>query len=228
MIETVQPSLRERQRQQTHELIRRTAYELAVEQGTAAVSVQGICAAAGVSSRTFFNHFRSKDEAFIPELPDFTEAEQRAFVDGGTDLVSALEQLLGGHIALVQENARGGEGPRAMKRLLEVNPELVPRAMAVFEALEQKVAALVARRTGRPAGDLFCAVAALTATSTMRAALGAWEDGDTSDGDLQSVVADAFALLRELLTESSPVRVGSLEPDGGNADHTRHAALHHR
>jgi hypothetical protein len=72
--------------------------------------------------------------------------------------------------------------------------------MAVFEALEQRVAGLVARRTGRPAPDLFCTVAALTATSAMRAAFGTWEDGAAPAGELQSAVADAFAVLRGLLT----------------------------
>ena len=203
--ETVRPNLRERQRAETHQLIRRTAYELAVERGTSTVSVQSICAAAGVSTRTFFNHFRSKDEALIPDLPDFAEAAQRAFVDRvRPDLIAALEELLGGHIARVQAQAHGGEGPQAMKRLLETNPELLPRAMAVFEALEQRVAALVARRTGRPAGDLFCTVAALTATSAMRAAFGTWEDGSAEGGELLPAVSAAFAVLRDLLAPQDP------------------------
>lgn len=205
MTETVRPGLRERQRAETHQLIRRTAYGLAVERGVSAISVQGICTAAGVSPRTFFNHFRSKDEALIPDLPDFAEAAQQAFVDlVRPDLVGALEELLGDHIGRVQQHADGGEGPRAMKRLLVANPELVPRAMAVFQAHEQRVVALVARRTGRPATDLYCVVAALTATSAMRAALGTWEDGDTADGDLPSAVAEAFDALRSLLERCGP------------------------
>jgi AcrR family transcriptional regulator len=198
--ETLRPTLRERQREETHQLIRRTAYDLAVERGVSAVSVQIICAAAGVSTRTFFNHFRSKDEALIPDLPDFPDAARSAFLDGTrSDLVTALEELLGDHIAWMQEQAHGGEGPRAMKCLLESSPELVPRAMAVFEALEQRVAALVALRTGRPAADLFCTVAALTATSAMRAAFGAWEEGSAQGGELQPAVSAAFAVLRDLL-----------------------------
>jgi AcrR family transcriptional regulator len=205
MTSSARPTLRERQRDETHGLIRRTTYELAVERGVSAVSVQSICAAAGVSTRTFFNHFRSKDEALIPDLPDFPDAAQRAFVDGvDPDLLTALEELLGEHIAWVQERADGGEGPRAMKRLLEANPELVPRAMAVFEALEQRVAALVARRTGRPSVDLFCTVAALTATSAMRAAFGTWEDGSADGAELRPAVSSAFAVLRELLAPPEP------------------------
>lgn len=205
MIETARPSLRERQRAETHQLIRHTAYALAVERGVSAVSVQSICAAAGVSSRTFFNHFPSKDEALVPDLPDFTEAAQRAFVERTEpDLVRALEALLSDHLVWMQAQVDADEGPRAMKRLLAANPELVPRAMAVFEALEQRVAGLVARRTGRPATDLFCTVAALTATSAMRAAFGTWEDGTAPVGDLQSAVADAFVVLRDLLSPHDP------------------------
>jgi AcrR family transcriptional regulator len=200
MTETARLPLRERQRRETHELIRRAAYELAVERGVAAVSVQDVCAVAGVSSRTFFNHFRSKDEALVPDLPDFPEPARRAFTDAvEPDLVRALESLVAEHLAWMQEHAGGDAGPRAMKRLLTANPELLPRAMAVFEALEQRVAALVAERTGRPAVDLYCTVAALTATSAMRAAFGTWEDGEARDGELLPAVSAAFAVLRDLL-----------------------------
>ena len=205
MTTTERPGLRERQRQETHELIRRTAYELAVERGVAAVSVHDVCAAAGVSSRRFFNHFRSKDEALVPDLPDFPEPVRRAFVDSvEPDLVRALETLLGDHVAWVQASGGVGDGPQAMMRLLAANPELVPRAMAVFEALEQRVAGLVAERTGRPGVDLYCTVAALTATSAMRAAFGSGEGGVARDGDLLPAVAAAFAVLRGLLAGTPP------------------------
>jgi AcrR family transcriptional regulator len=56
-----------------------------------AVSVQGISDAAGVSPRTFFNHFRSKDEALLPDFPDFRPEAAQAFLDGDEpDLFAAL------------------------------------------------------------------------------------------------------------------------------------------
>jgi AcrR family transcriptional regulator len=196
------PSLRERQRQETHLLIRRTALALAAEHGVAGLSVQAICAEAGISARTFFNHFRSKDEALLPDFPEFSAAVVQAFVDAREpDLVAALETLLGNHLALAQEQqAQLGISPADMMRLLEANPELLPRALVVFGGLEQRVAGLVARRTGRPTDELFCTVAALTATSALRAGIGALPDAGPVDADLvRRRVADAFAVLRRLV-----------------------------
>jgi AcrR family transcriptional regulator len=202
----VRPGLRERQRQETHQLIRRTAYDLAVQRGVSALSVQAICEAAGVSSRTFFNHFRSKDEALVPDFPDFPAEAEQAFVDAvEPDLVVALQGLMADHLACAEEHDGVGEAPAAMQRLLQANPELLPRALAVFGALEQRLAALVARRTGQEPADLFCVVAALTATSAMRAAFAALPDDGTDTGAaLQRLVPEAFAVLRGLLTGSAP------------------------
>ena len=92
-----------------------------------------------------------------------------------------------------------------MMRLLEANPELLPRALAVFGALEQRVAALVAERTGRPADDLFCGVAALTATSALRAGIQTLPDAGPVDAELlRQRVSAAFAVLRRLVDGDPP------------------------
>ena len=214
-----QPGLRERQRQETHALIRRTAIALTTEKGLAAVSVQGICAAAGVSSRTFFNHFRSKDEALVPDLPDFCDDARRAFLAADEpDLVTALGTLLGDHVT--RTHARGDEGsdPLVMRSLVEANPELLPRALAVFGALEQRVTELVARRTGRAPGDLRCIVAALAATSALRAVVMSLPAG-AEDVDLPRLVAGSFAELRRLLAAADPPGRGKpLQPGAPSTD----------
>ncbi len=210
---TGRPGLRERQRQETHLLIRRTAFELTLENGAAAVSVKTICDAAGVSARTFFNHFRSKDEALVPDFPDFSPEAQQAFVQGiEPDLVSALEQLLRGYVACLQEESGHQLGPKAMKRLLEANPELLPRLLSVFEAQQQMITDLVARRTGRSADDLFCLVAALATSATLRAAYTVVvtrtpeidEPGSPDRGilneQLEAAIHEAFSALRQLAT----------------------------
>lgn len=198
--------LRERQREQTHALIRRTAYRLALERGVATVSVGDISRAAGVSPRTFFNHFRSKDEALIPDLPDFDPGARRAFLAAVDEpLIDGLEAVLAGHTARTRDCAGVGEGPSAMQRLVETNPELLPRALAVFQAAETRIAALVAERTGRATGDLFCAVAAAAAMAAVRVAVttcnGAADPADRADrsGPPPIAIAMAFAQLRAVV-----------------------------
>jgi AcrR family transcriptional regulator len=200
---TAKPGLRERQRQETHGAIRRAAYDLIVADGASSVSVQHICEAAGVSQRTFFNHFRSKDEALLPDFPDFDAGAQEGFVaGGGPDLIAALGDLLSGFVLWLGHSQEQILGPAAMRRLMLANPELIPRAMAVFETQERKIAELVALRTGRDRDDLFCRVASLTASSAMRAAFMAWAEADPADPADLPDPAESQDRLKDLMDQS--------------------------
>ncbi|MFD6364649.1 TetR/AcrR family transcriptional regulator, partial [Streptomyces roseolus] len=57
--------LRERKKRATRAALVEAAVRLAVERGVENVTVDAISAAAGVSTRTFFNYFDSRDEVFV-------------------------------------------------------------------------------------------------------------------------------------------------------------------
>ena len=60
--------LRERKRQQTRQALISAAVQLFAEKGYDETTVAEIAAAAGVSTKTFFNYFASKDEVLFPHL----------------------------------------------------------------------------------------------------------------------------------------------------------------
>ncbi|WP_144790647.1 TetR/AcrR family transcriptional regulator [Kocuria palustris] len=66
-------SLRERKKAQTWHELHVAAAEAVLDRGLHAVTVEEVAASAGVSPRTFFNYFASKDHALLgvrdPELP---------------------------------------------------------------------------------------------------------------------------------------------------------------
>lgn len=198
------PCLRQRQLLATRETIRRAALDLATERGSTTVSVQDISAAAGVSPRTFFNHFRTKDEALVPDLPDFTDEQRRTFLEAtDIDLLTALERLLADHVADVLDLAGPGGALYAGARLSHAHPELLPRTLAVFETFKHRVTHLVAERTGRSTDDLACSVAAGAALGTVRTAIVRWsrcaeDPPDASYPDLPTTITDAFDALRDL------------------------------
>src|SRR5947209_7835608 len=189
--------LRERQREQTHLAIRRAALDLVERHGLAALTVQEISRQAGVSPRTFFNHYRSKEEALIPDLPPFRPEAEQAFLDAAEpDLLTALETLLAGHVLDTHDD--DGD-PGSVGRLVEANPELLPRSLAVYEAFQGKLLELVARRTGRRTDDLVCTVAAQAAIGAVRCALQAWQQADPgSRRPDPAVLRRSFAALRRL------------------------------
>src|SRR5687768_4902588 len=89
--------LRERKKADTRRRLTAAARELVLAAGLDGVTVEQICDQAGVSLRTFFNYFESKELAVIgPEPPVGTPEARAAFVAGGPsgDLLADLLDLL--------------------------------------------------------------------------------------------------------------------------------------
>ena len=97
MISTKQPSLREMKRQQTLEAIEDHATSLVLERGFDDVTVDDICAGAGISKRTFFNYVESKEVAVVgpgPRVPTEEESQEFLATEHVDLLGAALEQMV--------------------------------------------------------------------------------------------------------------------------------------
>lgn len=161
------------------------ARRLALEQGADAVTIEQVCAEVGVSTRTFFNYFSSKEEALTgPEIPAGTEASRESFVAGGPsgDLLADLLVLLDPSPMVEDE---GREQLEALIALFEREPRLLARHLARLVGQEADVAALVARRTGRATDDPDCATVAALAQTLVRRACAQWFTDDAG-GSLTS------------------------------------------
>lgn len=75
---TPEPGLRERKRQQTHTAISDAALRLFLADGFDRVSVVDIAAAAGVSKRTLFKYFPSKEDLVLHRFADHVDEAARA------------------------------------------------------------------------------------------------------------------------------------------------------
>jgi AcrR family transcriptional regulator len=76
--QTTDPGARERGKLHTRERLRNAAKELFEERGYDHVTVAEIAARAGVSAKTLFQHFRSKEDLLIGELDDVHQDLVRA------------------------------------------------------------------------------------------------------------------------------------------------------
>ena len=142
------PSLRERRRAETWAALHDAAAEAALAGASTDCSVDAIAAAAGVSTRTFFNYFTSKDEAVFgfrsPHLPDEALAE----VDPAGDPVAEASRLL---LATMRTATPHGTAARR-RRLLQQNPSLGRyRMQALAEAEDLVIEALTTTFADHPA-----------------------------------------------------------------------------
>jgi AcrR family transcriptional regulator len=142
---------RERKKAQTRRDLANAARRLTTEHGLDAVTIQQIVEAADVSTRTFFNYFRCKEEAvvgFDPALVAELADVVRERPAQEAPLVALTEALLAN--AADPEIA---EGWVRRTELVAEHPTLLPRHLAAMAEVEEALAAAVADRLGTSADD---------------------------------------------------------------------------
>ncbi|MEJ4100331.1 helix-turn-helix domain-containing protein [Corynebacterium mastitidis] len=141
------PSLRETKRRATLRAIEEQATRLVLERGYEDVTVEDICAAAGVSRRTFFNYVESKEIAVLgrpARVPP--PGEQESFMrTRHEDLVAAVLDAL--FDALVASH--DVQLLRHRKTIRRNNPSLSYNHLAQSHEVHHAVAQMVQRYVDR-------------------------------------------------------------------------------
>ncbi|MDA4889025.1 helix-turn-helix domain containing protein [Streptomyces sp. MS2A] len=143
--------LRERKKRATRAALAEAAVRLAAEHGAEKVTVEAISAAAGVSVRTFFNYFDSRDDAFVVVDADAGARMRRAVLDAPADL-SPLEALREAMAAELAEAEQQHELWRLHAKVLHASPHLLARGVGAHMAAEADLADAIAERL-RGVGD---------------------------------------------------------------------------
>lgn len=135
------------------------AVDLVLEHGYEATTVDMICAAAGISQRTFFNHFPTKEASVIGvDGPRLDEARVRAFIAGTSP------SILGDAIELIAQSVLAAapdlEGMRRRMQAISSSSTLMQRQIDQFAVIERELAEIVQYRltrvssTDEPESDL--------------------------------------------------------------------------
>jgi AcrR family transcriptional regulator len=147
--------LRDRQKQQTRELIFDVASRLFSEQGFDAVTVAEVARAAGVSEMTVFNHFRTKEDLFFDKM-EFFEERLLETVRDRAEGVSALDAFG----RLVVEScgnlapAERAEAIAGAATLIGASPALQAREREIVARYTGLLAELLAAETGADPDDI--------------------------------------------------------------------------
>jgi len=185
--------LRERKKRETRRAINLAALELVEEKGFAAVTTEEIAARAGVSARTFFNYFPSKEAAVIgttaEELESYAEQLEEV-VDGETPLES-LRRILAGMLAPASVDR---ELRAKRRRILLGEPSLAPALVGNNIRIENALTAALERRLGLAPGEsLKPRVTVAVAIAAVRACIEHQQAG--GGGRLERNIDAAFDLI---------------------------------
>lgn len=205
--------VRERKRLATRNAIQRAVLTLALERGFDGVTVEEISHAAGVSPRTFFNYFPTKEAAVIgdvPEMPD-EEAIER-FVAAGPEqpMLEGIRDLL---LSTVDQepNPDGADIETLRRKLLREHPYLFTLRMASMKQLELELVSVVERRLRRDDGALAddperlhsrARLVTYVAFAGIRHAWTCWAETG-GHGALADRLMDTFDELHELVSDET-------------------------
>lgn len=191
--------LRERKKAARRGALVAAALRLVDRDGLDGATVEAICAEAGVSTRTFFNYFESKDDAVLGLEPLTIDAGvAEAFADGGPTgrLMPDLEVLIA---SLVARHSQVLAHQTCALELIKREPRLIIRKMAWMEQFRASLESLIERRLGPDAhADRveLIAILVLVVTRTVYTRQETERDGPART-DASAVVGELRALLAE-------------------------------
>lgn len=193
----------------TRQALGEAAIALFLTRGFDRTTIEDIVAEAGVSRRTFFRYFPTKEAAFFAELDSRLEAfvaqvSGRVAARGAWDGV--VDTLL--EIAVGYEADR--EGSLAWRRAMRSSPSLVAYDLQVDATWEAEVAKVFAASGDAP---FEAAARAGAVMGVVRAVLVAWHESG-GQGDLVKMGGQAFAWLASGMGGPPPWRAHAAPVSG--------------
>lgn len=187
--------LRERRRIDTMRLIQDAALRLAARQSADTVTVEAICAEAGVSVRTFFNYFPVREAAFVVGPPPFSPADIERFLAAEGALFEALIELLKTRLPV------SGEERRSLCMALDMagrEPRMAAMQISAGQAHERELADLIARRLAASPEDPAPRLLAAATLAATRAVIARWAT-DEGASDLPALLEDGLRAVQRLI-----------------------------
>jgi len=191
-------AINERKRQAVRSYLSEVALRLLTDRDFESVTVDEIAAAAGLSRRSFFRYFASKEDVVFQFLDQMAERLRDAIVarPPGESPLAAVHAALRPRVAAYVADA---DRTLALVRLLQRSPALRARELESRQRLHELVAEAIARRLGLDHhADLRPRLLAGIALVPFDVAITRWVEGRPGE-DVHAILDEAIeALGREL------------------------------
>ncbi|MDA3649177.1 TetR/AcrR family transcriptional regulator [Saccharopolyspora indica] len=191
-------SLTERRKAATQLEIARAAAALFAERGSDGTTAEAIAERAGVSLRTFYRYFRTKQDAVAPLLNFGARRWQDLLAETPADvpLPEALERAAHRAMTVREADEAGSlEWTRGLLRAAVGDPALRAVWATVNQDSEQQLLPLLAQRTGAEPTDLRVRLTAAAATAAIRVAVETWATAETESEPVADLAAHCMRNL---------------------------------
>jgi AcrR family transcriptional regulator len=165
------PSLRERNKARARAEIAAAALALFCQRGFSGVTVDDIVAAAGVSRRTFFRYFETKEDALLADYPELNIRLTESLTCADGDAAAAIRHGLH-HLA--DWYCDRAEAVLARSRLIRDGLHIAARNLEFLAQWERAIATTVASALGVDPSGLIPRTAGAAVVGAFRSALTEW------------------------------------------------------
>ncbi|MVA77512.1 TetR family transcriptional regulator [Auraticoccus sp. F435] len=192
--------LRDEKKRVTRHNLRLAALRLVDERGLEGTTTEEIAQAAGVSPRTFFNYFPTKESALVGVDAELAEAMLAAIRErpAGEPPLTVMREV---YLQFAEVTAADRDLWTLRIQVARANPSLLSQVFGNSTKWDRRVAEAIAQRTGRDHHtDPYPALVASVANAARRSAVHRWAISD-SEAPLSEAIAAAFDLLAAGLPE---------------------------
>lgn len=206
----------DRRRQQTKLRLTDEAIRLTIERGFDHFTVDELAEAVGISRRTFFNYFASKEDVLLGDQREDAHPEVTQRFVAGLPTGDLLDDMVAAIATMLEPESPSPQRIRLFHQAVESEPKLAKMFHARYLDRADRLAELVAEREGidadspraRVAVDLIGALITRAFTTFATFASGDADPTDTGSTDLGPSLLDLLrqnlAVARDLLARTAP------------------------
>lgn len=198
-------SLRKQHLDRTRQAIIDAAFELFLERGYAATTVDDIAFAADVAPRTFFRYFPTKESVVFHDSEAKIEVIRERVMQRPAG-ESAAEAVFAVLVSMADDVSEDQKRAHLMVHLAgEDDTFIAARRRAMTEQVTKAILAAVSERTGVPASDVGLQAMTAAVVACAATALHCWfTDGAT--GDVREYLERAVGSCRDAFSATPPLR----------------------